>query len=616
VLGLLWNVGALITYGIGNLSFSNQYPTLVAAAFTCLGFLPAVVVHSVLRSRQPLGEYKSALWIVITTYSLSTGAAGLHFYEALVFGIAPSPRALYILTIASVILMAPMYLITRRQQASPHASWVIGLLVFAVSALHLSDHSASNYSWSIELIGHHASLPLAFAILYQDYRFAFADIFLKRALTLVVLVALAFSTYVALVLPYLSASDGHVGSDPRAVGALLAIWIATALLYPSLRKGVAWIVDKVVLRRADFVRLRAEVARVAASHEDEGTIVAKTAELLSSALTAREVQWFRTDWHFTQANSGSAQSEGAWDAVSPVQCGPRGLNATVAIPTAETPRYVITIGELAAGRRLLSDDIAMLDTVAFTLARRIDALRISHERCEQSLREQQISKLATEAELRALRAQINPHFLFNALTTLGHLIQTAPDRALDTLMRLTGLLRGVLRSAGELTTLDEELCIVQSYLEIERARFEERLNVVIDVPSHLRSIQLPPLVIQPLVENAIKHGIAPLRSGGKVTVSARTEADPGIDSEAALLCITVEDTGAGVSEIELAHRRKRGLGLNNVEQRLRCYYGEASSLTVHSAPGVGTIVEARLPIVLEEKPFDDASSVLAERRPA
>src|ERR1700750_314753 len=92
----------------------------------------------------------------------------------------------------------------------------------------------------------------------------------------------------------------------------------------------------------------------------------------------------------------------------------------------------------------------------------------------------------------ALRAQINPHFLFNALTTIGYLIQTAPPRALETLLRLTSLLRGVLRSEGEFTTLGRELEIVESYLDIERARFEHRLRATVDVPPRLRNVRLPP----------------------------------------------------------------------------------------------------------------------------
>lgn len=170
---------------------------------------------------------------------------------------------------------------------------------------------------------------------------------------------------------------------------------------------------------------------------------------------------------------------------------------------------MITIPDLTGGRRFLSDDLASLEAIAVGLARRIDAIRITEERYDRELREQEMARLASEAELRALRAQVNPHFLFNALTTIGYLIQTTPPRALQTLLRLTALLRAVLRSEGELTTLGRELDVIDAYLDIERARFEDRLRVTIDIPRALRSIPVPPLILQPLVENAVKHGIAP-----------------------------------------------------------------------------------------------------------
>ena len=172
-----------------------------------------------------------------------------------------------------------------------------------------------------------------------------------------------------------------------------------------------------------------------------------------------------------------------------------GAVALVLVPTSERPRYALSVAELTGGRRLLSDDLAALDAIAVMVARRIDAIRMTNERHEREVREQESAKLASEAELRALRAQLNPHFLFNALTTIGYLIQTAPPRALQTLMRLTTLLRAVLRSEGEFTTLGHELEIVESYLEIERARFDERLRVRIDVPRRLRSLRVPPLVL-------------------------------------------------------------------------------------------------------------------------
>jgi LytS/YehU family sensor histidine kinase len=266
------------------------------------------------------------------------------------------------------------------------------------------------------------------------------------------------------------------------------------------------------------------------------------------------------------------------------------------VPVAEPPHYALEVGELTGGRRLLSDDRAALDSIATLLGRRIDAIRLARERYQRQLREQEIGKLATEAELRALRAQINPHFLFNALTTIGYLIQTAPPRALDTLMRLTALLRGVLRSENESTTLGREVELVEAYLDIERARFEQRLRVSIDVPETLRDILMPPLLLQPVVENAVKHGIAPHQRGGEVTITARMEGNDG--EGCPTLSVIVQDSGDGVSDEALRQGREMGVGLKNVERRLACQYGTAATVAVRSAIGSGTTVEIRMPAEL------------------
>jgi two-component system LytT family sensor kinase len=199
------------------------------------------------------------------------------------------------------------------------------------------------------------------------------------------------------------------------------------------------------------------------------------------------------------------------------------------------------------------------------------------------LQEREMRTLATEAELRALRAQINPHFLFNALTTIGYLIQQAPSRALKTLLDLTTLLRSVLRSEGEFTTLGRERELIDCYLRIERERFEERLEYTLQIPEALCRLAVPSLIVQPLVENAVKHGIAGAREGGTVTVTARLDRD---------LLIVVRNTGAPLST-----RRDTGsgVGLENVTRRLEHYYGVDASLTVRRATDGATIAELRLP---------------------
>jgi LytS/YehU family sensor histidine kinase len=252
----------------------------------------------------------------------------------------------------------------------------------------------------------------------------------------------------------------------------------------------------------------------------------------------------------------------------------------------DPPYPAIAFGPLGAGRRLLFDDVRWLEAVSRLAARRLDALRVARERHDRDSREREMQRLATEAELRALRAQLNPHFLFNALTTIGYLIQQAPPRALDTLLRLTSVLRGVLRrSKTDFSTLGEEIELVGAYLDIERARFEERLSVTIDVAADARDLMVPTLLLQPLVENAVKHGIAPLRRGGQVRVTAVRESHR--------LRIRVEDTGAGFDPASTP--ADHGVGLRSVADRLRAHYGSEARLDLRSQVGQGATVEIDLP---------------------
>src|SRR5262249_8233181 len=149
---------------------------------------------------------------------------------------------------------------------------------------------------------------------------------------------------------------------------------------------------------------------------------------LAAALSARDVRWREVE----AAEGDDAHAGALVTMLEPT-------SARVLVPTTDAPGYVLEIGGMVSGRRLMSDDSALLDTVAMLVGRRVDELRVSEERFERDLREHDMQRLAAEAELRALRAQLNPHFLFNALTTVGHLITTSPARALETLYQLTAL---------------------------------------------------------------------------------------------------------------------------------------------------------------------------------
>ena len=206
------------------------------------------------------------------------------------------------------------------------------------------------------------------------------------------------------------------------------------------------------------------------------------------------------------------------------------------------------------------------------------------------------SRLA-EAQVSALRAQISPHFIFNALTAIASFVRTDPERARELLLDFADFTRYSSRMHGEFTTLAEELRSIDRYLLLEKARFGDRLQVVLRVAPELLPVAVPYLCLQPLVENAVQHGLERGPGSGTVTVVAE---DDGTQCR-----ITVEDDGAG-SDPERVRRSLAGtigadatghqsIGLGNVDARLRAVYGDDHGLVVETAPGAGTKVTLRVP---------------------
>ncbi|HNB70765.1 MAG TPA: histidine kinase [Acidobacteriota bacterium] len=626
LLGLFWNLGSLAVHALHDFMNGQPPAILIAGTYVSLGFLPAVVVHSSLRSQPAAVATSFQRWVSVSAYGLSTVAGLIHLGSGIQGKSLPAQPALLLLTAGFGVIMAALFWATRDQSGDRRAVWAVALAVFAVSALHLGQADHETESWWLALLGHQASIPLAFAILYEDFRFALADIFLKRALILLTCVGLVLGVSGLGIAP-LFVDHGRLDlQSPLTLGVLLSLWVGSILCYPLVTRIGTWFVDSIVLRRPDYQAFCGDLARTLTTVQDPQLLLDRVSHELQRALTAQNVSWVTSDvssldqdstagqphrqlaefpiiWHnhHAKGNFSLAEETGLVTHVVfrkpqnrdrprlPLMPFPKG-QAAVLIPTVEPPNFLIVISDLSGGRRLLSDDIAMLETVAVMVARRIDALKVNHERCEQNLRTQELSKLATEAELRTLRAQINPHFLFNALTTIGYLIQTSPERALETLLRLTSLLRTVLKSSGEFSTLGDELDLIESYLVIERARFEERLRITVMVPDKLRQVRIPALIIQPIVENAVKHGIAQSKTGGEVCIAAETDSEGGSG-----LRITITDTGVGVSEFVLAQNRRRGLGLANVERRLSGLYGQQAGLTFESTPGRGTTVVLTIP---------------------
>ena len=206
-------------------------------------------------------------------------------------------------------------------------------------------------------------------------------------------------------------------------------------------------------------------------------------------------------------------------------------------------------------------------------------------RIEHRLQEQE--KLLMAARVEALASQINPHFLFNTLTSISSLIRSEPETARMLIVKLSALLRRLLRAQEHFVPLREELEAVDEYLDIEKVRFGPALRIEKDIARDTLDIVVPSMLLQPLVENSIKHGLAKKIGEGRVTIRSRLR-----DGH---VYIEVVDNGVGMAATRLDARSRTGIGLRNVDERLRVIYGANYQLRLESLPGQGTCARVEIP---------------------
>lgn len=220
--------------------------------------------------------------------------------------------------------------------------------------------------------------------------------------------------------------------------------------------------------------------------------------------------------------------------------------------------------------------------------------RLVMESVTESAERQKVETQLAKAQLDTLRLQLSPHFLFNALNGAMALIGTNSRAAEKMLASISEFLRMILRSSAEpKVTVERELALLHHYIEIQRVRFGEKLKVTIDVEDSLSSALVPSLLLQPLVENSIRHGISPRASGGSVTVRMKPEGE--------MLHITVDDNGVGPSA-RPTKQRGTGLGLSNTATRLNHLYGERYTFETSAPGGGGFRVQLSLPLELSREP--------------
>ncbi|WP_270366352.1 sensor histidine kinase [Microbacterium algeriense] len=252
----------------------------------------------------------------------------------------------------------------------------------------------------------------------------------------------------------------------------------------------------------------------------------------------------------------------------------------------------------AVGAPILVDGTVAGVVVAFAAPVRAALVRAAEEVADWCAAQVELGGLdasrtqLAEAELRSLRAQISPHFIYNALTAIASFVLTDPARARELVLEFADFTRYSFRRQGEFTTLAEELGSIHSYLELERARFGDRLRVTLQIAPETLATVIPFLSVQPLVENAVRHGLEPGERGGEIRIASR---DDGTHTE-----ITVEDDGVGMDPEGLRVTLTAGddglhVGLRNVDTRLRQLYGGDGGLVVETNTDAGTLVRLRVP---------------------
>ena len=255
-----------------------------------------------------------------------------------------------------------------------------------------------------------------------------------------------------------------------------------------------------------------------------------------------------------------------------------GIGVTSLILRLLTGEFLLASDRLLATYRTALAVAALVTTLV--LGYHILQDRIATE----ALEAERLRGLQVRAELAALRSKLDPHFLFNTLNTMLNLVHKEPDKVEEMILGLSDIYRRILKlpEAGSIA-LAEEFALAEQYLRIEAARLDERLSFSLHLPAELASVSVPPLLVQPLVENAIVHGIGPQPRGGFLRLTAR--------SEGKAVWIEVRDDGVGLP----AGACRTGFGLHGVRERLRLHYGEAGRLSLQPAPGGGTLVTLVVP---------------------
>jgi anti-sigma regulatory factor (Ser/Thr protein kinase)/GAF domain-containing protein len=583
----LFNIAIELIIIVSKRQSAGMYAPLLMLAL----FYPPLIMHQFYLEKEPSLKRNRGWMIPIRiTYALSSAlviAAFLILFPAIFLPgmvlVLALQVALFALFAVAMIYSAILFSKSRSNLLSRerrlHDAWnmillalTLGLFFSTVGVLVVRSDLAQSHQSFLNYLGILSrSLPLCFFFVgtYYHDRFAFFDVFIKRG-TYFFLLLLSLLAYFAFVDPLLDRSE--VG---RLKPWILALTLSPLLLLlPWAYSRMALWMDRFWLGRR-FSTVQAVKYFLGGTQDaiDESALVQQAEKKLSAIFIA--------DVNIT-LSTGGYDVAGTFESVHEVPIRERGG----------------TVGWIRMGRRhsdtpYFSEDLSLLGSLADVFSSVLENVRLQQRKREQERNEQELRLTASRSELKALRAQINPHFLFNALNAIAGLIHKEPSRAEETVEELAEVFRYTLkRSEKELVRLEEELDFVRAYLDVEKARFGDRLSIQLDVHEDVKGEMIPTMAIQTLVENAVKHGVAAIRGAGIVEIRARRKDDQ--------LWLEVLDNGPGPSSARPTDEPARdgsGYGLRNLASRLKAHYGSLGSVTIRRDPANRiTVASIRLPL--------------------
>lgn len=550
-------------------ALSFLYPPLIAHTFV-VETLPAAGGPSARPWRAAVALlYAVALGVATITLGHLHGMRGLDL--PLPGGPGPWMAMLFILSGG----LSWLAVSRRSEPASPPSAsdastrrgfaWMLVVLIGVFALLLAGMLGLMPLRRGIELAAR--SLPLAFLVVgaWFESRFDFYDVLVKRGLflacTLVVLVVWA-----GWLLPLVAGAPAEVGAWLAALG-LLPI----AMVLPALRRALGRWLDHVWLGRdrpaVDAVKRFVSALQGTATEQE---LVTEAERELGEIFRAKVA---------IDLDAGVPAAGGDARLVLPVRM--------------ESGRSgVVCFGRRRREQPFFSEDVALARSLIDVFGFLLENARLQARRQEQDRRTRELSLAASRSELKALRAQVNPHFLFNALNAIAGLIPSDPVLADRTVERLAEVFRYTLRiSESEWARLGDEMAFVRACLDIEQARFGPRLAVDVAVEAAVADCRVPTLMVHTIVENAVKHGVAAVPGAARIDVRA--------EAVAGSLRVFVADSGPGFDAGRPPRQDERGLGygLRNVRERLRGYFGDRAGLTWSRDEARGlTLVELTMPL--------------------